>query len=118
MTLRSAAVLLSEVTVALRKLTETGETTTLFLSQFPMSEPDADALHETLGEGGVIIQSHSHELTVWRSAAVPGVWWGEYYGGRIITVRTLEIARVPDLVGAQPQDLRDGLHKLEMMHHA
>ena len=106
----NAPYLLKEIAEALHALVETGETRTLYLSQFPLTEEDSEFLQEFLGHGGTIIHSHSNNRSIWRESRTPGVWMGEYYEGpdRLV-LQTIEIAPIPELAVPPREDLRSSL---------
>lgn len=114
MPLMNAPYVLNEIALALRELCETGESRTLFLSQFPMSEEDAVWLQQRLGKGSLTIQMNGASPTVWRESQIAGVWWGEYYesDGKKIMLRTIEITPMPQLAFTPAEDIRAGLEEL------
>ena len=110
--LMNAPFLLNEIALALEALVKTGESRTLFLSQFPMTPEDAEFLQQTLGPGQTLIQSGGASPTVWRETGVSGVWWGEVYGAdRKVVLRTIEITRMPELAIAPADDVASGLEE-------
>ena len=113
MHLMNAPYILSELSAALQKLVTDGEPTTLYLSQFPMTEEDAAFLSEFLGQGPTFIEMQGTTLTRFRETSFPGVWWGEYYSqpGRI-SLRTIEVGEVPELVCATHEDMADAVSRL------
>lgn len=114
----NALYLLNEIELALEEWLRSGARRTIYLSQFPMSEEDVAELKQALGTGAVAIASNRQDRTVWREAAIAGVWWGEYYtGGRYtspekMTLQTIEIGAFPELAEAQRDDVADGLNAL------
>jgi hydrogenase-1 operon protein HyaF len=110
--LMNAPYLLNEIADALRALVETGETRTLYLSQFPLTDEDNEFLQDFLGHSGTIIHSHFASHSIWRESQTPGVWFGEYYDGpTTLVLQTIEIAPVPELAVPPHQDLRGSLEE-------
>ncbi|MBI1763466.1 MAG: hydrogenase expression/formation protein [Acidobacteria bacterium] len=113
MELMNAIPLLTEIKHALAALRERGETRTLNILNFPLTDDDARYLDEVLGRGNLTITFDGAEHTFWQESNVAGVWWGEYRNAsRKITLRSIEIAEVPPLVRAQTEDIDDGLQHL------
>lgn len=109
----NAPFLLNEIALALDVLARTGESRTLFLTQFPMTKGDAAYLHEFLGPGATIVQSGGPSPTVWRETGVSGVWWGEHYNSdRKVILRTIEITRMPELAVTPAEDIESALVEL------
>lgn len=113
MELMNAIPLLTEIKHALGALRERGETRTLNILNFPLTEDDARYLDEVLGRGHLTITFDGAEHTFWQESNIAGVWWGEYRNAsRKVTLRSIEIAEVPVLVKAQAEDIDDGLQQL------
>lgn len=113
--LMNAPFLLNEIALALDALVKTGESRTLFLSQFPMTPEDAEFLQQTLGPGQTLIQSGGASPTVWRETGVSGVWWGEVFGpDRKVVLRTIEITRMPELAMAPAEDIAAALDEFRV----
>ena len=113
MPLTNAPFILSEIAAALDKLVATGERSSIYLSQFPMTEEDAGFLKEFLGLGATFIEIGGLARTRFRESGYPGVWWGEYYATpEKVSLRTIEIAEAPELVAASKDDIVEGLGRL------
>lgn len=113
MELMNATHVLNEIKYALEALRATGATRTLNILNFPLTNEDAAYLDEVLGRGSLTINYDGADHTFWQEAKISGVWWGEYRNANgKVTLRTLEIAEVPPLVKAQPEDIADGLAHL------
>ena len=113
MELMNAIPLLTEIKHALEALRERGETRTLNILNFPLTEDDARYLDEVLGRGNLTITFDGAEHTFWQESKIAGVWWGEYRNAsRKVTLRSIEIAEVPVLVKAQAEDIDEGLQQL------
>ena len=74
--LTNSPFILSEVSAALEKLVEAGEPTTIYLSQFPMTEEDAAFLAKFLGRGATTIEMEGIAPTRFRETSYAGVWRG------------------------------------------
>jgi hydrogenase-1 operon protein HyaF len=113
MPLMNAPFVLAEISAALQKLKDRGESRKLYLSQFPMTEEDTQYLTEFLSVGSVMIEHRDLSRTVWRETGFPGVWWGEYYDARMkLALRTIEIAPVPELALAQADDIAEAAERM------
>lgn len=114
MELMNSIPLLTEIRHALHVLQESGETKTFNLSNFPLTNDDSQYLDETLGRGDVSISYRGMEHTFWQEAKVPGVWWGEYRNPNgHVSLRTIEITAFPHLAKSQPEDIEDGISRLD-----
>jgi hydrogenase-1 operon protein HyaF len=106
--------ILNEVKFGLRALRETGEEKIIYLANLPLTEEDFEYLQQALGRGTITIRAEGTDVTTWRETSFPGVWWGEYCDGpHKVTLRTIEIAAFPQLARAQPEDIEQGLERLE-----
>lgn len=110
----NATPLLIEIRHALRVLHERGETKTLNLSNFPLTNGDSRFLDEALGRGNVTISYRGREHTYWQETKIAGVWWGEYRNSNgHVVLRTIEITDFPELAKSQSEDVEEGLGRLE-----
>lgn len=113
MSLMNAPFLLNEIALALEGFHARGERRTLYLSQFPLSPDDVAYLQDFLGRGAATITLGGVNQTIWREAAIAGVWWGEYYEGpQKLLLRTVEIGDVPELAVTPASDIERGLADL------
>jgi hypothetical protein len=56
----------------------------------------------------------SGETTFWQEGKVSGVWWDEYRNAYDkVTLRTIEVADFPALAKAQPEDIEDGVARID-----
>ncbi|MDX2033362.1 MAG: hydrogenase expression/formation C-terminal domain-containing protein [Blastocatellia bacterium] len=110
----NAIPVLNEIRHSLEALRERGETRTINIYNFPMTNDDAQFLDEALGRGPVQVRYDGRECTFWQETDVSGVWWGEYRNadGRIV-LRTIEIAEFPPLAKAQVEDMGDGIQRID-----
>jgi hypothetical protein len=107
--------LIAEVRAALVALRDCGETRTFYFAGKALEDDDALYLAEYLGEGCTVIEMRGLARTVWRESSYPGVWWGEYYadGHTTPSLRTIEVAEVPVLVRATPEDIAEAVRRME-----
>ncbi|MCI0390900.1 MAG: hydrogenase expression/formation protein [Acidobacteria bacterium] len=114
MELMNANPVLNEIKHALRVLCERGETHTINIMNFPLTTEDMKFLDEVLGRGVITISYDGLESTFWQESKIAGVWWGEYRNayGRV-TLRTIEITEFPALAKSQPDDIMDGIRRLD-----
>jgi hydrogenase-1 operon protein HyaF len=110
----NALPVLHEVRHALANLLATGEGTVIDLFAIPFGPGDERTLLEALGEGEVT--AHLHALGESRivETAYPGVWLIDHHNadGQRVAYH-IEIANVPQVLSAQPEDVADGLRRLE-----
>lgn len=113
MELMNALPLLHEIQRALERLRVGGETRTINILNFPLSDLDSAFLDETLGRGNLTVNYDGTEHTFWQESKVSGVWWGEYRNSNgKVTMRSIEIAYFPLLAKAQTEDIDDGIRHL------
>ena len=113
MELMNAVPLLNEIQHALELLRARGETRTLNILNFPLTDDDSALLDEVLGRGNLTVNYDGSEHTFWQEAKVSGVWWGEYRNANgKVTLRTIEIAEVPPLAKAQVEDIEAGIERI------
>ena len=109
----NALPVLNEIQRALERLRIGGETRTINILNFPLTNDDSALLYEVLGRGQLTVKLGGSETTFWQEAKVSGVWWGEYRNANgNVTLRTIEIAAFPQLAKAQPEDMDDGIRHL------
>ena len=117
--LMNAVPLLNEIKHALEEWRAHGTPRTINIFNFPLTEADAAWLDEVLGRGDLKVEYHGMEHTFWQEANISGVWWGEYRNGSgKVTLRSIEIADFPTLAKAQPEDIDDGIARLEAVLNA
>ncbi len=102
-----------EVRHALQRLLDSGVETTIDVSGLPLPPSDEAMLRELLGTGEVRAELSVIGRSTICETAISGVWWIEHYGseGEFLG-RYIEIAPVPAILRAQPQDMRDSLTAL------
>lgn len=116
----NAQPILHEVLHALRRLSDTGEPTVIDLQSIPFAPGDEARLLDVLGQGEVEVRMHSlGETRIWESV-YSGVWIVDHYNaeGERIAFH-VEVSRVPAILQAQDEDIRDGVERLQLrLEHA
>jgi hydrogenase-1 operon protein HyaF len=112
----NAPVLLRELAEHVRQLVAAGEPTAIDLNALPLTPADLDWLKATLGEGEISVTLHSDGESTLAETACPGVWWVTHHNenGHVVS-RFIEVAFVPELVKAHPEDVKTGLEYLESL---
>lgn len=112
----NAPPLLRELAELLRKLLETGESSAIDLSALPLTPADLDWLREKLGEGEIAVTLQANGESTLNETACAGVWWVAHRNEQgSLTAQFLEVAFVPELVKAHPQDVETGSEYLELL---
>lgn len=112
----NALVILREIADCLDRLLAAGETTALDLHSLPLTPADRDWLKARLGEGEISVTLQSEGESTLSETACPGVWWITHRNPQgAVSVELIEIAFVPELVKAHPQDVKNGLERLELL---
>ena len=112
----NARVLLQEIAEHVRHLLGTGESSAIDLNALPLTPADLDWLHETLGKGEIAITLESEGESTLNETACPGVWWVTHHNEHgAVASRFIELAFVPELVKAHPEDIKIGLEHLELL---
>jgi len=97
---------LSEVVERLEQLAAGGVPHTIDLRSLPLNPAERERLQGLLGDGEVDVTLQLDGDSRVRETGAAGVWWIEHRDlrGELIA-ETLEIARVPDILNADPEDL-------------
>ena len=112
----NAAPLLRELLEMLRRLLDTGESSAIDLSALPLTPADLDWLRDKLGRGEVAITLDVSGESTLDETACAGVWWVTHRNEQgAVTAQFIEVAFVPELVKAHPQDVRIGQENLEAL---
>jgi len=112
----NAPVLLREIAEHVRQLLATGASATIALSALPMTPADLDWLRATLGRGELDITLNAEGESSLGETACPGVWWVTHRNERgAIASEFIEVAFVPELVKAHPEDIKIGLEHLDFL---
>lgn len=109
----NAQALLGEIAALLQRMLATGESGAIDLASLPFSPADRSWLEQRLGRGEVEIRLMAAGLSTFNETACPGVWWVSHHNEAGIRVSELiEVARIPELVAAHPDDVKIGLERL------
>jgi len=112
----NARPLLRELAEQVKRLLETGETSAIDLSALPLTPADLDWLREKLGAGEIAVTLQASGESTLNETACPGIWWVTHRNEQgAVTAQFIEVAFVPELVKAHPQDVAIGLETLEFM---
>lgn len=112
----NAPVLLREIAEYVRVLLEKGESTAIDLSAMPLTPDDLDWLRERLGQGEIDVTLNAEGESTLSETACPGVWWVTHRNENgAIASQFIEVAQVPELVKAHPEDIKIGLEHLEYL---
>ena len=112
----NAPPLLRELAEQVKRLLESGESSAIDLSALPLTPNDLDWLREKLGSGEISVTLQASGESTLNETACPGVWWVTHRNEQgAVTSQFIEVAFVPELVKAHPQDVTSGLETLEFM---
>jgi hydrogenase-1 operon protein HyaF len=112
----NAPPLLRELLEMLQRLLDAGETSAIDLSALPLTPADLDWLRAKLGEGEIVVALQASGESTLAETACPGVWWVTHRNEQgAVTTQFIEVAFVPELVKAHPQDVAIGREQLELM---
>jgi len=113
----NAPPLLRELAEQVKRLLATGESSAIDLSALPLTPADLDWLRDKLGSGEIAITLQANGESTLNETACPGVWWVTHHNEQgVVASQFIEVAFVPELVKAHPQDVAIGLEKLEFMN--
>ena len=107
------AALLAEIAAQLERLISNNHTSMIDLKSLPLSPQEYEQLRFTLGQGEVNARLEAIGPSEIIETQYPGIWWVTHYNveGDIIA-DMIEIARVPDILQSQPEDMQAGLERL------
>lgn len=109
----NAHAVLREIESLLGQLIETGESAVIDLKGLPMSPADFEVLSGVLGEGEVSATIHAGGESTVRETAFHGVWWVTHRNeDGNVSAEFIEVARVPEILASQPEDMEAGLMRL------
>jgi len=112
----NAPPLLREVAEQVKRLLATGESSAIDLSALPLTPADLDWLQEKLGTGEISVVLQANGESTLNETACPGIWWVTHHNEQgAVTSQFIEVAFVPELVKAHPQDVQIGYEYLELM---
>ena len=109
--------ILAEISGALERLIQTGETHTIFINKMGLVQQDRETIHELLGQGGVKVKiENTDEPAEWIESGISGVWFGVFFDhAERPLLETIEIATFPIIASAQPEDMNCGVIRLKML---
>ncbi len=112
----SVDALLNEIATRLERFIATGEPSMVDLKSLPFSPAEYEALRTALGRGEVSARLETIGDSELYETHYAGVWWVTHYNveGDVIA-DLIEIAAVPAILHSQPEDVRDGLERLQHM---
>jgi len=112
----NAPPLLHELLEMVNRLLASGETAAIDLSALPLTPADLDWLRERLGEGEIAVTLLANGESTLAETGCPGIWWVTHHNEQgVVTSQFLEVAFVPELVKAHPDDVALGRDHLESM---
>jgi hydrogenase-1 operon protein HyaF len=109
----NAAAVLREVAGLLDALVRHGEGGSVDLKSLPLSPAEREWLKDRLGRGEVEITLDVAGGSTISETAYAGVWWVEHRDEQgVVGSEFIEVAYVPELVSAHPDDVQSGLDYL------
>lgn len=109
----NAPPLLRELLEMLQRLLDSGETAAIDLSALPLTPADLDWLRDKLGAGEIAVTLQASGESTLAETACPGVWWVTHRNEQgAVIAQFIEVAFVPELVKAHPQDVALGREQL------
>lgn len=109
----NATAVLHEVAEMLVALAERGESGIIDLSGMPLSSADKDWLSARLGRGEIEISLDLNGTSEVFETTFHGVWWLAHRNEKgVLTGEYIEVNRVPELIPAHPDDIREAAEKL------
>jgi hydrogenase-1 operon protein HyaF len=107
---------LHELTAALTRLLELGETSAIDLRGLPLSPADYELLEEGLGRGEVRAELDALGRSSIAETAFAGIWWTRHYNSDgTLASELLEVTFCPEILRSHPVDAGLGLHRLRAM---
>jgi len=109
-----AVAVLHEIVTLLQELLANDEGGVIDLQELALIPTDYELLREALPEGEVSVRIDSIGPTEVRETIYPGVWWLTQYNveGDMV-VDMLEITLLPEILQSHPDDVKDGLLRLQ-----
>lgn len=109
----NARAVLGEVATLLDGLLRTGEGGLIDIRGLPMSPADRQWLLEQLGKGEVEILMDIGGRSRIVETGLPAVWWIEHRNEHgVLASEFVQVAYVPELISAHPDDVESGLEAL------
>ena len=107
--------LLHEIRHALVQLLDTGETTSIDLRGLPMAPGELERLTDILGRGEISAQLNALGKSKIYETSFPGIWLITHYNtNEEIMGKFIEITRMPEILLAQADDMKDALAALQV----
>ena len=107
--------LLHEISHALSRLLDTGESTTIDLRGLPMAPGEQERLIDFLGKGEISVQMDALGNSEIIETSFPGVWLIVHYNSnQEIMGKFIEITRMPAILETQAEDVEDALAALRV----
>jgi hydrogenase-1 operon protein HyaF len=112
----NAPAVLREIAARLDSLARGGAGGVIDLGAMPLSPADKAWLAEQLGPGEVDIKLNLDGPSDVRETRYAGVWWLVHRNpNEVVTGEFIEIARIPELVMAHPDDIISGSESLNFL---
>lgn len=107
---------LGEIAALLERLLAGGGNGSIDLRSLPLSPADREWLQQRLGKGEVSISLDAGGASCLTETGVAGVWWVEHRDEQdALRGEFIEVAAVPVLVAAHPEDMAAGLERLKTL---
>jgi hydrogenase-1 operon protein HyaF len=112
----NATAVLHELGAMLAALAEHGEPGVIDLGGMPLSPADRDWLATKLGRGEIDMTLDLDGSSTVRETAFHGIWWIAHHNEKgVATGEFIEVNRVPALVPAHPDDIREAAANLGLL---
>jgi len=112
----NAPPLLRELAEQVKRLLASGEPSAIDLSALPLTPADLEWLHDKLGTGEISVTLQANGESTLSETACSGIWWVTHRNEQgAVTSQFIEVAFVPELVKAHPQDVQTGYEYLELV---
>jgi hydrogenase-1 operon protein HyaF len=109
----NAPPILAELAAASARFSAGGEGHIVNFTLLPVSPDDMQYLVDSLGVGAVTLLSRGYGNCRITSTALRHVWWVQYFNSMDqLILNTIEVARVPEVALASPDDFDDSLERL------
>ena len=110
----NVSLLLHEIRHALKRLLDTGETTTIDLRSLPFAPGEIDRLITFLGKGEISVHLNALGESEISETSFSGVWVIIHYNSnKEVMGKFIEVAHMPSIAEAQTPDVEDALSSLQ-----
>lgn len=111
----SVKAVLVEISEALQRFIENGETWSIFTNKMSLTSEERQEIRDFLGLGSVTIKlAGSDEPAEWVESGTAGVWYGVFYDqSNNPILETIEIGAFPQVPAAQIEDVKGNLENLK-----